>query len=180
MIINNNTVLSSEEAINYLADSMSKTYKKKFIYAAIFLIIGVSLLAISLILQQQELIILAAIVCAVAIVYIVFNIVDMSKIRKKVLINNPDVAEKGAKYSFQFRENSVKIFSTIGDKNKKTELSYQFLKAIYEYEERYELVFNETDVVIVLKSGFENNKYEEIFRKNITTEKRKIKSKIKA
>lgn len=180
MVVNNNTVLSNEDAINYLAESMSKTYKKKFIYAAVFLLLGVILMTISLLLQQQELIILAAIVCAVAIIYIVFNIVDMSKIRKKVLTNNPDVAQNGASYSFQFRENSVKIFSTIGDKNKKTELSYQNLKAIYEYEERYELVFNETDVIIVLKSGFENHKYEEIFRKNVTTDKRKIKSKIKA
>ena len=49
--------------------------------------------------------------------------------------------------------------------------------SISENEISYELIFNQNDAIYVLKSGFEDKKMEEFFRKNITTTKKKIKYK---
>ena len=177
MIVHNETSLTGEEATSLLINSVVKDYKKRYIYLALILLIGIAILIFSIITKQNEFITLGAIVAALGVGFFIYSIFDLKKTRTRVIKNNPDICEYGVKYTFNFKENSVQIMASINNKNKKSEYSYQNLKSIKENEISYELVFNQIDTIYVLKSGFENDKMEEFFRKNITTTKKKIKYK---
>jgi len=177
MIVHNETALTGEEATNLLVNSFIKEYKKRYIFLALILLMGIAILVTSLVTKQSEFITLGAIVTALGVGFFIYSIIDLKKTKKRVLKNNPEICEHGVKYSFNFKENSVQIHAVIGGKNKKSEYSYQYLKSISENEISYELIFNQNDAIYVLKSGFEDKKMEEFFRKNITTTKKKIKYK---
>ncbi len=175
MVVYNETTLSGEDVTNLLVESVARDYKKRYLFIALIFIIGIAVLIYSIISKQNEFIVMGAVVSALAIAFFIYSIIDIKKSRKRVMKNNPEICELGAKYTFRFKENSVQIQAQIGTKNKKIEYSYQYLKSIKEDDQKYELVFNETDTIYVFKSGFENQKMEEFFRKNITTTKKKIK-----
>ena len=76
----------------------------------------------------------------------------------------------------------VTLFATIPNTNskpKRSDIKYETLNKIYEFKDLYELRFSEGKILYVYKSGFESDKYEEIFRKNIQTKKLKIKQRFK-
>ena len=118
---------------------------------------------------------MGAVISAIGVAFVIYVIVDLKMMRKRVEKNNPEIIKTGILYNFTFKENSVSIEAKIGEKNKNLKYSYMYLKGIYEYNDGYEIIFNESDSIYVLKSGFESEKMEEFFRKNITTTKKKIK-----
>ena len=177
MIVHNETSLTGEEAVTLLTNSLIRDTKRRYIFLALILILGVFILVFSIVSKQKEFITLGAVVTALGIGFIVYSFIDLKKSRKRIIKNNPEISELGVSYIYKFKENSVQINAKIGSKNKKADYSYQFLKSITEFDDIYELVFNENNTVYVSKSGFENERMEEFFRKNITTTKKKIKYK---
>lgn len=175
MVVKNKTELSGEQATDILIKSTSREQKKKYMYVAVIFIIGVLSLIIGLVMKETNVITMGAIISAIGVAFFVYIIIDMKKVRGRITKNNPEITQTGIIYNFTFKENSVSIEAKIGNKNKNLKFSYQYLKNIFEYDEGYELVFNESDSVYVSKAGFESKKMEEFFRKNITTTKKKIK-----
>lgn len=175
MVIKNITSLSGDNALNILISSTTREYRKRYIYLAILLLVGVLVLVLGLVMKQNNIVIMGAVVCAIAIGFFIYSLIDLKRMKSKILKQNPDVCNTGVEYTCQFKENSCQIVAKLGGKTKKLEYSYQNLKSIYEDNDGYEMIFNQTDSIYIYKSGFESSKHEEIFRKNITTTKKKIK-----
>ena len=175
MVVNNNTDITKEEAYSLLIDSTSNEYKKKFIFNAFVAIVGTPLLIVGLVNKNTMYIVFGAIFLAFALVLGGFNVVSMFKIPKTVKEQNADVCEYGISYSYRFKEHSVILIAKTNGKTTKYEYNYSLLKRIYEYDDKYQLRFQDNLTLYVYKSGFENQKMEVFFRKNISTSKKKIK-----
>ena len=175
MIVKNKTELDKDEVLYILKKSAKKEYYKRYIYLALVFALGIAVLIIGLVSKQTNFIIMGAAITAIGIGFFVYSMIDLNRLDKRIKANNPDVLESGATYNYLFKENSVQIIASIGNKNKKTSFEYSYLKSIREYEAYYELTFNLNDTLFVFKDGFEDKKMEEFFRKNITTTKKKIK-----
>lgn len=175
MIVKNTTILSAEKATEILIRNTVKDYKKKYLYLGVILLIGISTLIIGLAFQETNAITMGAIFLAVGVGFFIYTIIELKRVKPRVIKNNPEVTTTGISFNYTFRENSVTISAKIGDKTKNIKYTYQELKAIKEYSDGYEVVFNQSESIYVLKEGFESPKMEEFFRKNITTTKKKIK-----
>ncbi len=177
MVVYNKTSISSEEAYNLLVKSSKIEYSKKYIMSIILILIGIPIMVIGFYQNNTIYVTFGAIFIAFALVLIGFNFVQMMKIPKVVKEKNPEVCEYGVLYDFRFKEHSVYLIAKTDTRSTKFEYNYNLLKKINEYEDRYELKFQDNVTLYVNKSGFENNKMEEFFRKNISTSKKKIKLK---
>ncbi|MBQ9900061.1 MAG: hypothetical protein IJM36_02905 [Acholeplasmatales bacterium] len=175
MVVKNRTELSGEKTTEILLKSASRDQRKKYLYVLVIFVIGILSLVIGLIIKEANVITMGAVISAIGVAFVIYVIVDLKMMRKRVEKNNPEIIKTGILYNFTFKENSVSIEAKIGEKNKNLKYSYMYLKGIYEYNDGYEIIFNESDSIYVLKSGFESEKMEEFFRKNITTTKKKIK-----
>ena len=175
MVIKNITSLSGDEALNILITSTSREFKKRFIYLGLLVLVGIIVLVLGLALKQNNITIMGAVICAIAIGFFVYSLIDIKRMKKRVLKQNPDVCATGVDYNCQFKENSCQVICKLGGKTKRLDYSYETLKYIYEDNDGYELLFMPSDSIYILKSGFESKKHEEIFRMNVTSKKRKIK-----
>ncbi len=174
MIVYNKTNLSASDATNLLVKTSKNEYLKKFIFVALIIAAGIPIMIYGLVNKNTIYISFGAIFVAFAIVLLVFNVVMMRKIPKVVKEKNPEVCEYGINYEFKFREHSVIIVATSDNKSTKLEYSYNILKRIYEYDDKYQLKFQGDVTLFVDKNGFQDKKMEEFFRKNISTSNRKI------
>ncbi len=175
MIVKNTTILSAEKATEILVRNTTKDYKKRYIYLAVILLIGITTLIIGIGFGETNAITMGSIFMAVGIGFFFYIIFEVSRVKTRVIKNNPEVTQVGISFNYTFRENSVAISAKIGDKTKNIKYTYLELKSIKEDFEGYELIFNQADSIYVLKEGFESKKMEEFFRKNVTTTKKKIK-----
>ena len=67
MIIKNITSLSGDEALNILITSTSREFKKRFIYLGLLVLVGIIVLVLGLALKQNNITIMGAVICAIAI-----------------------------------------------------------------------------------------------------------------
>ena len=177
MIVQNKTSLSGEEAKKILIRSATKTFDSKYIFAAIVLIFGIAILIFGIVREETPLLIFSAIFAAIAVGYIVLIFVGKRKGPKEVIKNNEDICTNGVTYQYKFHENSLKVeVSTFGGKAKRIEYEYEEIKFITEYDDGYELQF-ENVMLYVSKDGFENERMIEFFFKNMRLHKKKIKIK---
>ena len=175
MVVKNITTLDKDEVLHILKTSSKKEYNKRYIYLFFVFVLGLAVLITGLVSSQSNTIIMGGAITALGIGFFVYSLIDLKKLEKRIIKNNPDVTTSGATYNYLFKENSVQIIATMNNKNKKSSFSYTNLKSIREYKAYYELTFNVNDTLFVYKSGFEDKKMEDFFRKNITTTKKKIK-----
>ena len=177
MIVQNKTSLSGEEAKKILIRSATKTFDSKYIFAAIVLIFGIAILIFGIVREETPLLIFSAIFAAIAVGYIVLIFVGKRKGPKEVIKNNEDICTNGVTYQYKFHENSLKVeVSTFGGKAKRIEYEYEEIKFITEYDDGYELQF-ENVMLYVSKDGFENERMIEFFFKNMRLHKKKLKIK---
>ena len=182
MVINNKTVLSGDEATLMLSQSAAKEFKSRYLFIILVLACGVFTLIIGMISYSSLFTVFGASIAALAIAYFIFTLIQVKKLPKKVILNNKEICENGVSYDYNFKEHSVTLFATIPNTNskpKRSDIKYETLNKIYEFKDLYELRFSEGKILYVYKSGFESDKYEEIFRKNIQTKKLKIKQRFK-
>ena len=175
MVVYNKTSITSEEAEKILVKSTKIDYSKKFLFALFLIAAGVPIMVLGFANNNTIYITFGAIFIAFAIVLTGFNLVQFTKIPKVVREKNQEACEYGVNYDFRFKEHSVYLIVSANDRKNKYEYTYDQLKRIYEYEDKYEIKFVNNVTLYVDKAGFENKKMEEFFRKNIQTSKKKIK-----
>ena len=175
MVVYNKTSITSEEAKKVLIKSSKIEYSKKYIFSIILILVGIPIMVYGFYQNNTVYWVFGSIFIAFAIVLVGFNTIQMFKIPKVVNEKNPEVCEHGVFYDYRFKEHSVYLIAKSNDRSTKFEYNYTMLKKIYEYKDRYELKFQDNVSLYVNKSGFENEKMEEFFRKNVTTSKKKIK-----
>ena len=177
MIAINNTNFTSNEAYNIIYKSVSKEALKILILPLVIFLCSIPIIIIGAIFNQTSSISLGCLFLAVSVLYLIYSLIKYKKLPNVIKKNNEDICNYGARYTYKFKEQSVDVSVNITGKSKTVNMKYQNLKRIIEFKDYYELMFGEEDSIFVLKSGFENEKMEEVFRHNITLNKRKIISK---
>jgi len=176
MVVYNKTSISSEEAEKILVKSTKIDYSKKFLFSLFLIAAGTPVMIVGFLNNNTIYITFGAIFIAFAIVLLGFNFIQFTKIPKVVKEKNQEACEYGVNYDYRFKEHSVYLIVTSNDRKNKYEYPYTTLKRIYEYEDKFELKFQDNVTLYVNKSGFENQRMIEFFKKNIQTSKKKIKS----
>ena len=177
MVVQNKTSLSGDEAKKILIRSASKSFDSKYIFASVVLVFGIAILIFGIVRQETPLLIFSAIFAFIAVGYIFLIFVGKRKGPKEVIKNNEDICTNGVTYQYRFHENSLKVdVSTFGGKSKRIEYEYEEIKTITEYEDGYELQF-ENVMLYVSKDGFESERMIDFFFKNIKLHKKKLKIK---
>lgn len=176
MVVNNKTEITSEEATKLLIKSSRNEYYKKYFFSIFLVAAGIPIMIIGFTSNNTIYISFGAIFIAFAIVLTIFNLISMHKIPKVVKEKNADICENGITYDMKFKEHSAIVIASSNGRHNKYEYSYDLLKKIYEYPDKYELKFQSNITLYVDKNGFNDKKMEEFFRKNVTTTKKKIKS----
>ena len=177
MIAINNTNFTSDEAYNIIYKSVSKEALKRLILPLVIFLCSIPIIIIGAVFNQTSSIALGCLFLAVSVLYLIYSLIKYKKLPNVIKNNNEDICNYGARYTYKFKEQSVDVSVNITGKSKTVNMKYQNLKRIIEFKDYYELMFGEEDSIFVLKSGFENEKMEEVFRHNITLNKRKIISK---
>lgn len=173
MIVSNRTTITGEEATSLLVKSSKKDYIKKFYFAIFLVVAGIPIMTYGLIKSDYLYVTFGAVFIAMALVFTLFNVISLKKIPKMVKEKNSSVCEYGVTYDYKFKEHSVMIVATSGDKSTKYEYGYNSLKKINEYPDKYELRF-QGNVTLYVDKNFSEKKMEEFFRHNICTSKKKI------
>jgi hypothetical protein len=177
MVVQNETSLTGDETKKILIRSATKSFDSKYIFAAVVFVFAIAILIFGLTRKETPLLIFSAIFAFIAVGYIFLIFLGKKKGPKEVIKNNEDICTNGVTYQYKFHENSLKVeVSTFGGKAKRIEYSYEEIKTITEYDDGYELQF-ENVMLYVAKDGFENDRMIDFFFKNIKLHKKKLKIK---
>lgn len=177
MVVNNITKITGEEAYNRLYKTSKKNYIYKLVLLSIFSLVGIPILVLGIVLKNETTIFLGALIVAVTIAYVIYSIVGIKRLPKAIKKANEDIINNGAIYNYKFKENSVDINLEVGTKKRKLTYQYTSLKGAEEYEDYYNLHFNDSDMLYVFKNGFENERMEEFFKTNLKKGNKKLKIK---
>jgi len=179
MVVNNTTHLSGDTIHDVLIKSSKKNIFSRSIYIFVVGLCGILILIIGLFMKNTSFELMGGLFTAFSLMYLLFNLYNYKKSKKKIMSENKELIEHGIDYTFVFKEQSIKIEAIEPNKRVKKEYKYDDIKKIFEFEEYFEMIFFDTLIAYVSKEGFENDKMIEFFKKNISINKKKIVSKIK-
>lgn len=179
MIVENTTILSGKEAQNMMIRSSKTIDLYKIILIILIIGCGIYLLISGIIAQDTGYTSLGGFFVAIALVYILSIVISNKKLPKKIYDKNTEICDLGIKYIYKFKEQSVMLKGETVNKSFKVEYKYDEIKKILEYEDGYELKLSTDQILFVKKDGFSSPRMIEYFVKNLTLNKKKIKSKIK-
>jgi len=168
MVVNNVTELDKNECYKVILSSTKTEYIKKSYLIILFSVFGLIIMIMGFPMNQTPYIVMGAALTAMALVYLVVTIVNIKRFPKMIKKNNRELTEYGIKYQYKFKEESVEIVCQTLDKVNKLKYSYANLKKIYEYNDLFLLLFNDTNIIYVKKSGFDDEKMMSFYKKNIT------------
>lgn len=179
MIVYNKTELTKEEAFESLVKETRGSYFYRFILGAIVTICGIGILLVGYIQADTDYITVGYLFLVFGLLYFLMSIYAIVKAPKKVYLKNKEICEKGITYNYTFKEQSFEVLVQTSERKNKLPYKYFDLKGIKEFEDKYQFNLKSRLILYVKKSGFENQKMEEFFRKNVTKNKIKIKNKMK-
>lgn len=178
MVVYNKTVIDKEEVLSSLVKITRMGQLSRFILSTIILLCGLPLAIYGHISSDSNYTMVGYVFLAFAVVYYGMSIFTVVQAPKKVYKQNKDICDYGMTYNYVFKEQSFQVQLSSMGKNKKLPYKYSDVKRIYEYEDKYEFRLVENQVLFVYKIGFENERYEDFFRKNLLKNKKKIRNKM--
>lgn len=180
MISKNITILNKELVLANLVKATRKNTISKFVLAFIILALGVAVMVTGITTNNTLYSILGAFFVACSIFYFVIATITFIRAPKDLLKSNPELNEGDISFNYLFKEGSIEVTSfSQNNKKKVTKYPYDQVKKIFEYENRYEIILKESQILFIFKDGFKEEKSEEIFKFNLEKNKKQIKSKIK-
>ncbi len=179
MISKNTSIITKDLVFNNLVKSARKNTISRFILAFVILVFGIIILVSGIIANDNLYTILGSVFSATSFLYFGLAINAIIKAPKDIEKGNPEINEGDINYNYLFKEQSIEV--SISNKARKKNLKYTYdsLKKVYEYQDRYELYFKEQQMLFVYKDGFKEEKSEEVFKINLEKNKKIIKNKIK-
>ncbi|MDE6241672.1 MAG: hypothetical protein K2M08_04520 [Anaeroplasmataceae bacterium] len=179
MIIKNVTYLTSEEAIEEIAEFSKKYFYKKYIFSGILAILGGIIIGIvSAQGNSVDTMVIGILFLSFAAILTLINTYSIVTIKKRVKKKNPKIVEYGMLSTFTFKEESFSLQVKVGEKVSKLEYPYNALKKIIEYDEKICFIIGENDFYICKKENFASKKEMEIFFYGLAKHKTKIKKKL--
>lgn len=179
MIVYNKTELTKDEAFESLVKETRGSYFYRFILGAIVTICGIGILLVGYIQDDTDYITVGYLFLVFGLLYFLMSIYAIVKAPKKVYLKNKEICENGITYNYTFKEQSFEVLVQTSERKNKLPYKYFDLKGIKEFEDKYQFNLKSRLILYVKKSGFENQKMEEFFRKNVAKNKIKIKNKMK-
>lgn len=179
MIVYNKTELTKDEAFESLVKETRSSYMYRFILGIIVTLCGIGLLFFGYLNKQNDYIVVGYLFLVFGLLYFLMSIYAILKAPKKVYLKNKEICDNGITYNYTFKEQSFEVLVISNDKKNKLPYKYYDIKKIKEYEDKYQFNLKSRLILYVKKSGFENQKMEEFFKKNVAINKIKIKNKIK-
>jgi hypothetical protein len=165
---------------NQITDKLIKISRKNLIIRSLLgfaaVLVGlITFIIVYLTTKDNTNQIISYLVMGVGVIYIIYNLFMFIKAPKNVLKANEDICTYGAVYNYKFRESYMQIEYLSNGKKGKFQFDYKSIKRFYEYDDYFEIRFKSSDMVIVEKSGFNNEKEIEIFISNVKKGNNKIK-----
>ncbi len=179
MISKNTSVITKKKALNNLVKAARKNTIPKFLLSGVILVLGLIIMISGNIAANSLYITLGAFFVACSLVYFILAIVTVKKAPKDILKSNPDLEEGDLHYNFSFKEGSIEIVVFNNARKKNLKYEYKQVKKVNEFEDRYDIILKEHQLLFVYKSGFVGEKAEEFFKINLEKNKIKIINKIK-
>lgn len=179
MVVENRTELSGDEVNEILTKTAKRGILQKFIPASIIFILGLVILILGLV-SNKALVALGAIFTALGLVYYLYNVINIRRANKLVLKKNEEEIRNGVTYNYKFKEQSFSLVALSAFKRGRQEYKYNQLKKVIERENYYELYLVQNEIIYVFKNGFQNERMEGFFLKNLKINKIKIKNLEKA
>lgn len=172
MVVVNHTKISGEEMKSLLTYSAKKAIMKRYIMSLVVILFGLGIFIYSLLEKigqiSPSLVIFSALFVAIGVAYLIMSFIQSKSLPKKLYKENQMLCDFGADYTYTFKENSMRCENRSNGQLTKFDYSYTKLKKVYEYENRYELRFEEEMVAYVYKNGFSEQKMVDFFISNIT------------
>jgi len=179
MISKNISVLNKEKVLNNLVSAARKNTISRFILAAVILGLGLFVMISGFASNNTLYGVLGIFFVVASIVYFVLAIIQVIKAPKDILKANPEINEGDINYNYTFKEGSIEAIMTANGKKNIMKYDYSSVKKVKEFEDKYEILLKESQILYVYKDGFTGEKSEEIFRINLEKNKKKIILKIK-
>ncbi len=180
MVVHNKTTLTNEEAFDALLKETRSNYFFRFILSAVVTVFGLVILLYGYIQEDSNYIITGYLFLIFGLLYFAMSIYATLSAPKKVRMRNQEICENGITYNYTFKEQSFEVVAITSERKNKLPYKYYDVKKIKEFEDKYQINLKSRFILYVKKSGFENEKMEQFFKKNITINKLKIINKIKA
>ena len=100
MVVKNITTLDKDEVLHILKTSSKKEYNKRYIYLFFVFVLGLAVLITGLVSSQSNTIIMGGAITALGVGFFVYSLIDLKKLEKRIIKNNPDVTTSGATYNY--------------------------------------------------------------------------------
>ena len=175
MVVNNFTKVDGPTIIRDLESSYMRAQVSTFILQGIIIACGFAMTITGVITDVVATMAMGAVFMVLGLIYLFYTISRVFKEKKEIKIVNRTVYENGCEYSYKFKQESIYVEFTTGEKRRKYEIKYDDVKKIYEHPAKYEFVLYDHTILYANKDGFESDKMVEFFLKNISINKKKIK-----
>ena len=174
MVVHNTSNISGEEALESLLISGRRTIKKNYLYLAFAILFGGPIFIYGLVKKDMQFIMMGAIFLAFSSGIIVYTLISIARLPKKIKEKNKEVIESGVTYEYQFKEQSVDLTIYNSGKRSKNNYPYTTFKKVFEYDDIFEIRTTDGEVMLCKKDGFGKDKEKmlEFFRKNISSNKK--------
>lgn len=175
MIVTNRSEISKEVAFDALYKSSKRNLSKRYIYALILFLFGLGIVVYAIASKNQDstsMSVLGGTCTSLGIAVFVYTLIEIVRSPKNIKKQNPGICEYGVIYEYKFREQGCDLVINVNGKKAKGTYSYEEFKVVYEHEDSFEIRLGSSQVLYALKSGFENERMIEFFKKNLSTNKK--------
>lgn len=178
MISRNTSVLNKERVFKNLVKAARMNSISKYILALVIFILGIFVLISGISSNNNLYTILGGFFAGCGVLYVVLATIQVVKAPKDILKSNPEINDGDNKYNYVFKEGSIEITVNSNSKKKQIKYTYDQIKKVTEYNDRYDILLKEHQILYVYKDGFTEEKSEDIFKFNLDKNKKTIKTKI--
>ena len=175
MVVNNFTRVDGPTIIKDLESSYMRGQVSTFVLQAIIILCGLAMTITGAVTDVVATMAMGSVFMVLGLIYLIYTITRVIKEKKEIKLINRTVYENGCDYSYKFKQESIYVEFTTGEKRRKYDIKYDDVKKIYEHPTKYEFVLYDRTVLYANKDGFESDKMVEFFLKNIAFNKKKIK-----
>ncbi|MCR5112586.1 MAG: YcxB family protein [Acholeplasmatales bacterium] len=182
MVVINNTHLSPEKALKNLKKTTRGNLKYKYLLSALLIVGGLIVTIFANTFNEgayKEYIIIGLMLLIIGGGHFALNTYNLLSAEKKIKKNNDAIMQSGVDYDYKFKEQSIQVSAKDAIKTSKYEYKYDEVGSVSEFNDYYEMRLKNGQVLYIEKSGFNEPKMEEFFKKNLSINKKKIRNYVK-
>ena len=175
MIVENVTKVEGPIVIQDLEKAHMRRQSTTFVLQGVILLCGAFMVGLGVTSKTTPNVAFGTVFIILGLIYLFYTISRISKEKKEIKVVNKTVYENGCTYNYKFKQESLFVDFTTGNKHQKYECKYDEVKRVYDHPTKYEIVLYDHTILYANKDGFKGERAEEFFKKNLAFNKKKIK-----